>query len=280
MTVPYLPWSFIWKRLHSLTGIFLVLYLIEHLFVNSQAALYEVGSDEGFVSAVNAIQSIPYLPFIEFFLLGVPIAVHMTAGIAYLWTSKINVANPSMEKPNLPEYSRNWAYTFQRITSWILLFAIIGHVVQMRFLDKPYFDSNERGYVVRLTEDPNLAQLAEKLDTKLFSYKESEKLLELHEGKKWALKTNEFLAVSKTFGAAELLVVRDTFKIPLMVMLYTLFVLAACYHAFNGFWSFLISWGITISARSQSKMVWVATALMLVVGFLGLSAIWGVYWWN
>lgn len=37
---PPLPSAFIWRRAHSLTGLWLVLFLIEHLLTNSQAALF------------------------------------------------------------------------------------------------------------------------------------------------------------------------------------------------------------------------------------------------
>ena len=72
-----IPKAFVKKRIHSITGIFLVLYLIEHLLVNSQAALFIGDNGQGFVHAVNSIDDLPYLPVIEIFLLGVPILAHM-----------------------------------------------------------------------------------------------------------------------------------------------------------------------------------------------------------
>ena len=73
---------------------------------------------------------------------------------------------------------------------------------------------------------------------------------------------------------------RDTFKNPLMILLYTGLVLAACFHAFNGLWTCMISWGITLTARSQQLMRSFATFLMVVIASLGLAAIWGTYWFN
>ncbi len=81
---PPIPREFIWRRAHSLTGIWLVLFLIEHLFTNSQAALY-IGDDGlGFVSSVNWLKNLPYLQVIEIFLLGVPFLIHGIWGGALL----------------------------------------------------------------------------------------------------------------------------------------------------------------------------------------------------
>ena len=95
---------------------------------------------------------------------------------------------------------------------------------------------------------------------------------------KWTLQEKERIALSPSFGAAELLVVRETFKSPVMVFLYTGFVLAACFHAFNGLWTFMITWGVTLTSRSQVLMRYVAIVLMVLINFLGLAAIWGSYW--
>ena len=94
------------------------------------------------------------------------------------------------------------------------------------------------------------------------------------------LRDVEVVASADNFGTAELLMVRDTFKMPFMIVLYTLLVLAACFHGFNGLWTFMISWGVTLNERSQRLMRKVSTALMLIVGALGLSAVWLTYWIN
>src|ERR1700719_477349 len=83
---PLIPQAFIWRRAHSLTGLWLVLFLIEHLIVNSQAALFVGDNGNGFVNAVNSIKDLPYLPVIEIFLLGVPFLIHGLWGIKYLLT--------------------------------------------------------------------------------------------------------------------------------------------------------------------------------------------------
>ena len=126
MTSTALPKAYLWRRLHSLSGFFLVLFLCEHLLTNSEAALF-IGEDgKGFVRMVNFIHSLPYLPMIEIFLLGFPIAVHALYGIQYLRTAEPNSMSGQGKKPEF-SYPRNRAYTWQRITSWIAAFVAEGH---------------------------------------------------------------------------------------------------------------------------------------------------------
>ncbi|MCE5318022.1 MAG: succinate dehydrogenase cytochrome b558 subunit [Parachlamydia sp.] len=298
-----IPKAFIARRLHSLTGLFITLYLIEHLLVNSQAALW-IGEDgSGFVRAVNSIQNLPYLPLIEIFLLAVPILIHMWWGIQYLQTSASNSWRTDGSIPALPEYPRNQAYTWQRITSWILLVGIMAHVVHMRFYEHPASAQmgTQKNYMVRLDRDAGLETLAPRLGFKLLDQTDIAKQRPLGEPEKaspvamqeykqklgWVnavekrpLQEGQVIAVTDNFGMAELLMVRETFKMPLMLALYTIFVLSACFHGFNGLWTFMISWGITMNETSQRIMRTVSTGLMCLVGFMGLAAIWGTYWIN
>jgi succinate dehydrogenase / fumarate reductase cytochrome b subunit len=283
------PRAFIWRRLHSLSGVFLALYIAEHLFVNSQAALLVANADSGFVAAVDAIQKLPFLPFLEMGLLGMPILLHLILGIRYLHTSASNVYGGDGSVPSLGEYSANWRYTLQRITSWIVLIALVGHIVQMRFIHYPLHSEamgvHPISYAVRISEDRYLQPLAERLGISLYGEAAVDALESAYpqiaaqvSGK--PLKDNELVAVANSFGKIELLVVRDTFKQPIMVVLYTLFVLAACYHAFNGLWTAMIRWGVTLTVRSQRYMLFFCSALMILVAFFGLASIFGSYWLN
>ena len=117
-------------------------------------------------------------------------------------------------------------------------------------------------YAVALKNDPGLHSLARRIHVQLTD-----------EG-------DQIVAKAKTPGKAMLLMVRETFKSPLMAALYSIFVLAAAFHAFNGFWTSLITWGVVLSYRSQKAFLpicWVGVALL---AFLGLAAIWGSYWLN
>ena len=97
---------------------------------------------------------------------------------------------------------------------------------------------------------------------------------------KFQLNSNERLILTSSFGTAVLMMVRDTFKSPLMIFLYSIFVIAACFHAFNGMWTAFISWGISLSKRSQNIFRALFMFLMTLLTFLGLAAIWLTYYVN
>ncbi len=260
-----IPRAFFWRRMHSLTGFWFLLFLIEHLFANSQAALFIGDDGSGFIRAVSDIKNLPYLPVIEITLLAIPILVHLVWGIEYLRTAKINSVTTHGSAPSLAEYPRNHAYTWQRITSWILVFAVLAHVIHMRFIEYPGTEKTgeHKYYTVKLTDDPGLSSVAKRLNVHLDSKP-----------------SGEIIAHAPDFATAELLMVRETFKMPIMIALYTIFVLSACYHGFNGLWTFLITWGICLTERSQRIARIFANVLLFVVAFLGLSAIWLTYWIN
>lgn len=326
--------AFFWRRMHSLTGIWLTVYIIQHLLINSRAALLIGDDGKGFISDVNKIHELPFLPLLEFGILGVPILIHMIWGLQYLFTAKYNSFGDSGKEPYLPEYSRNHAYTWQRITSWILVVAIIAHVVHMRVLQYPSSAKlgGQEYFMMRVGLDEGLYTLAPRLNVDLYNdhyqpillhdtrllnpdeksvlkafylslagifyatndeASEPTKIRELlakqdaeqHEEwiqamERWPLKKGEAIAVAKDFGTAELLMLRETFKLPVMLVLYTIFVLAACFHAFNGMWTFLITWGITVTERSRVLFLKICYGLMILVAGLGLAAVWLTYWVN
>ncbi len=316
-------------------GLWFVLFLMEHLLTNSQAALWLGDSGKGFVDMVNAIHNLPYLEVIELSLLGVPILLHMALGVNYLFSSKPNNRPSDGSTPYLP-LPRNRAYRWQRITSWILLFCVIGHVVKFRFLNYP--DKlplgNETYYAVKVELDDGLYTLSQRLGVTLYDQAaiEAEKNgldttsaedaalevardLKSQEINPWTgpvaqgyqrqkaqllhsaqqemekaafvaalgkhhLKQGQVLASAPDFGTASLLCVRNTFKNPIYIAIYTLFVLAACFHASNGFWTFLITWGWILKMAAQRAWTTVAAVLMAILIFLGLAAVWGTYWIN
>jgi succinate dehydrogenase / fumarate reductase, cytochrome b subunit len=309
-----IPRTFVTKRVHSLTGIWLVLYIIQHLFVNAQAALFFGDDGSGFIKAVNSIHSLPFLPIIEIGLLGFPILIHGIWGIEYMRNIKYNSFKTDGTTPALPMYPRNKAYTWQRITAWLLIFGIIAHVIHMRFLEYPQEvrKGQEHLYLQVLNLDEGLYSVAYRLNVNLYDHRlleeEKERLTGLttenshsleararallaaqqkQESQefldalnKYSLGKDQVLAISKNFGTSELLMLRETFKMPLMLVFYTLLVLATCYHAFNGLWTAMVTWGITLSAKSQRVMLTSTQVLMVLVSFLGLAAVWGTYWIN
>lgn len=249
-------------------GFWLVIYIFEHLLVNSQAAVWLSEDGKGFIRLVNSLESLPYLHVIEITFIGVPLALHLVWGVKRALTARINSGSSDGSKPSL-KYSRNYAYTLQRLSSWILLFGIIGHVTQMRFLEQPKkieIDGKEQS-MLTITDDNKLAPLAHRLGATIFYPTELNKL-----------KSDQVIVTADNPGTVILLMVRDTFKSPLMCILYTLFVLAAAFHAFNGFWTFLITWGAILSYRAQKGMIPICLMGVAILSFFGLAAIWGSYW--
>lgn len=305
------PSAFFWRRLQSFAGLVLVLFIIGHLLTNSQAALLIGNDGEGFIKDVNWIHNLPYLPVIETLIILVPFVLHAVWGLVYLWTSKTNSWPSDGSKPALPQYPRNQFYSWQRITSWILLFGVIGHVAQMRFAGYPAkAEINDQIYYMNAVSlDDGLYTLGARLNFTLMNEEQiheereaisrltypltnttPEELLltqEIDQKKAWLaaleskhLKTGEVIAVSPNFGTAELLLVRDTFKSPLMIGLYSGFVIASVFHAFNGLWTCLITWGVLLTDRSQRYMKYVSVGLMFVMGSLALATVWITYWIN
>lgn len=277
-----IPKAFIWRRLHSLMGLWLVLFLIEHLLTNSQAALWLGDNGKGFVDMVNAIHNLPYLEVIEITLLGVPFFIHMVWGVKYLLTGKFIYSHSAGNAPSL-RVGRNRAYNWQRITSWILLIGIIGHVAKFRFLDYPtkVHAGDQTYYLIDVSKDDGLYAVAERLDVKLYDSGAAAPEQNLNEAlKKQQISAGHVIACTKEFGTASLLAVRNTFKNPIYLGLYTVFVMAACFHACNGFWTFLITWGWVLKMAAQRAWVVVSVVFMAIMLFLGLAAVWGTYWLN
>lgn len=332
-----IPMPFIWRRLHSLMGVFLVLFLFVHLLTNSQAALWVGDDGKGFIQEVNLIHSLPYLKVIEIFFLAVPFAIHMLWGLHYLFTSKHNVLPTDGSSPALGKYRRNRAYTLMRLTSWLLLVGVIAHVIHMRFIEYPWAAEvgDQHYYMNVVSMDQGLYTVAARVGVELYDQKriqekaasirpdsssevektpqergmalagfgtlegtnsteydpaQAQRLIGLQEIQqergfvealqKKPLNPDQVVVVAKDFGTVSLFIVRDAFKSPLMVALYSLFVLAASFHAFNGLWTSLISWGVTLTPRSQNLARLVTTGLMVLVAFLGLIASVGTYWMN
>ncbi len=331
-TAAKLPGAFITRRLHSLFGFWIVLFLVEHLITNSQAALLLGDNGEGFIRAVNFIKNLPYLHVIEVVLIGVPILYHAIWGISYAIKSRSTSYPGTGNKPRLTKYSRNWAYTLQRLSSWVLLVGILLHVGYMRFYRYPTIVDNGKieSFFVRVGFDTGLYTLSERLGVTIYDkakiaqekeaflqevakYKEIlstakhieedhfeeetsfsdsdanilETAQKIELKRKWidalearSLGKDQVIAEANNFGTVMLLVVRDSFKSVFKCILYTIFVLAACFHGFNGLWTFLITWGAIIRAKSQSKAVKVCVFFMLLLVFLGLSSVWGTYFFN
>jgi len=248
------PSAFIKRRLHSVAGLFLTFFLVEHLFVNSQSALFWGESGRGFIRAANAIHDLPYLTIIELVFLLVPFLIHGYLGVVYLLEMAPTSFATAGNAPSLPQYPRNRAYTWQRITATLLVVGILAHVIHMRFVHYPDNVGADR---YQMEAPLQLQGLATALDVP------------------YRLEGEGILLPDTDFGTAELFVVRKSFLNPLTVVLYLLLVLFSTFHGFNGLWTLLIAWGITLSPYSQRISRIFCYGLMVFVSLLGVVAIIG-----
>lgn len=114
--------TFILRKLHQLTGIMpLGFFLLEHFYTNSKA----LNGAAQFNDAVKDLQSIPYILLVEIGGIFIPLIYHAVYGM---------VITVEMRPNNLHyPYARNWFYTIQRVTGFILFFFITFHVLNFRF---------------------------------------------------------------------------------------------------------------------------------------------------
>jgi len=225
--------DFFWRRVQSLAGLGLVVFLFFHLWTNASASPWW-GGENVYAAAVNRIHAMPFLGWIEVGLLALPLLIHTLWGIVYLYSSSYNAFPTDGSAPALPEYPRNRAYTWQRLTAVLLIFGIAAHVAHMRWMEAPQAVSNE-----------------------------------------FEIQTAAGAVRASSFGSAVWKMVQENFRSLPIQVLYTLFVWTAVYHAFNGLWTFLITWGVTLSAHAQNVSRIVTRLLMIGLGFLGFLAIWG-----
>jgi len=118
----HLSRTFVLRKLHQLSGIMpLGFFLLEHFYTNSKA-LY---GQAAFNTAVNDLQSIPYILLVEIGGIFIPLIYHAVYGLVITVEARPN-------NLNYP-YPRNWFYTIQRVTGMILFFFITFHVLNFRF---------------------------------------------------------------------------------------------------------------------------------------------------
>lgn len=115
--------SFLWRKLHSLSGIIPIgAFLAEHFWSNSYALVSVAKYNE----VSRELQTIPWRIFVEALVLWLPILFHGVYGMYVWWKGKWEVS----QYP----WVGNWMYGVQRWTG-IVAFAFIGfHVYTERFL--------------------------------------------------------------------------------------------------------------------------------------------------
>ncbi|SIT83564.1 succinate dehydrogenase cytochrome b558 subunit [Edaphobacillus lindanitolerans] len=189
------------RRLHSLLGIIPIgLFVTQHLIVNH----FATGGEEAFNKASGFMGNLPFVNWLEWFIIYIPLMFHAFFGLYIAFTSK----------PNVNRYStyRNWMFLLQRITGVFLVIFIAWHI--------------------------------------------------------WQTRIQKALGTEVDFD-----MMADIFSSPLMVAFYVVGVVSATFHFANGFWSFLVTWGVTQSQRSQRISTYVMTVLFIALSVIGIRAI-------
>ena len=114
--------EFLMRRLHSLLGIIPIgLFLTQHLIVNH----FATQGVEAFNTASHFMASLPFVIFLEIFVIYLPLMYHAFYGLYIAFTSKNNVGHYS--------YMRNTLFVAQRYTGIFLVVFIAWHVFETRF---------------------------------------------------------------------------------------------------------------------------------------------------
>jgi succinate dehydrogenase / fumarate reductase, cytochrome b subunit len=193
--------AFFNRRLHSLLGVIPVgVYLTLHLVVNH----FATKGAEAYNSAVEFMGNLPFLIFLEIFVIYLPILYHAIYGLYVAFTAKSNVNNFNT--------FRNWMFVLQRITGVIILIFIAWHVWETR--------------------------------------------------------------IAAAFGAdVNFEMMENIVSNPFMLGFYIVGIVCAVFHFANGLWSFCVSWGITVTPRSQQISTYITMGIFVVLSIIGVRAI-------
>jgi succinate dehydrogenase / fumarate reductase cytochrome b subunit len=80
--------------------------------------------------------------------------------------------------------------------------------------------------------------------------------------------------VAAAFGAhVNYDMMADILSSPFMFGFYLIGVISTIFHFANGLWSFFVSWGITVSPRSQVISTYFTIGVFIILSFVGISAL-------
>ncbi len=114
--------SFLWRRLHSLSGIVPIgAFLVEHIVSNYET----MNGPLAYAQQVKFLNALPLVRVLEWGLIFIPLAFHALYGVWIAFRGRVNV--------NVYPWAGNWAYIMQRVTGLIALAYIIQHVWRQRF---------------------------------------------------------------------------------------------------------------------------------------------------
>jgi succinate dehydrogenase / fumarate reductase cytochrome b subunit len=115
-------YSFVLRRLHSLSGIVPIgAFLLEHFISNYEA----FKGPEAYGKQVAFLNSMPFVVGLELFFIWIPILYHGLYGVWIWWKGDSNVTDYP--------WQGNWLYTSQRWTGIIALIFMVQHTYYLRF---------------------------------------------------------------------------------------------------------------------------------------------------
>lgn len=80
--------------------------------------------------------------------------------------------------------------------------------------------------------------------------------------------------IAAEFGAkVDFQMMADILSSPLMFWFYAIGIISTVFHFANGLWSFLVSWGITVTPRSQLISTYVTIAIFVALSYIGISTL-------
>jgi succinate dehydrogenase / fumarate reductase cytochrome b subunit len=80
--------------------------------------------------------------------------------------------------------------------------------------------------------------------------------------------------IAMAFGTAlNFQMMHNILSSPFMFGFYVVGIVCAIFHFSNGLWSFMVSWGITVSPRSQVVSTYVTIILFLVLSIVGIQSL-------
>jgi succinate dehydrogenase / fumarate reductase cytochrome b subunit len=115
--------SFLWRRLHSLSGIFPVgAFLLEHFISNAFAS----NGPHAYADEVKFLTGIPFLIWVECLFIYIPILYHALYGFYIWYRGESNVGDYP--------FIGNWGYAVQRWTGAIAFIYMVWHTSTMRWM--------------------------------------------------------------------------------------------------------------------------------------------------
>jgi len=109
------------RRLHSLLGIIPVgLFLVQHLVINH----FATRGPEAFNAASDFMGNLPFVLYLEWIIIYIPLMFHAFYGVYIAFTAKNNVQRYGT--------FRNWMFLCQRVTGVFLVVFIAWHIFETR----------------------------------------------------------------------------------------------------------------------------------------------------